>query len=122
MSDDREAHPLHSNNPAGNRQRMVPLALTALAVPLAVFSIFLAYRLSAVAHLLQRQHTVLTDLLTAGVSRENNFQEQNQVLELVRKLEITPAQRDRLKTYMADVQTAVRENGTRLNRIESRPY
>ena len=120
MPDDRETHPLKPNDPAGSRQKMVPLALTALTVLLVVFSIFLAYRLSAVEHLLQRQHTVLTDLYTAGVSQENDLQEQNQMLELVRKQQITLAHSARLKTYMADVKTSVRENGTRLDRIESR--
>ena len=120
MPDDRETHPLKPNDPAGSRQRMVPLALMGLAVLLAVFSIFLAYRLSTVAHLLQRQHTVLTDLLTAGISQENDPQEQNQMLDLVRKQQITLAHSARLKTYMADVKTSVRENGSRLDRIESR--
>ncbi len=42
------------------------------------------------------------------------------MLELLRKQEITLAYSALLKTYMADVKSSVRENGTRLDRVESR--
>lgn len=120
VSDGRETAALKSNDLSGSHRRLVPLALMSLALVLAVFFIFFTYRLSAVEHLLQRQHAALTNLSSAGVSLENDSAKKIRMLELLRKQEITLAYSALLKTYMADVKSSVRENGTRLDRVESR--
>ncbi len=120
MPDERLASSRNPEIPSGIRQKPAIFILAAVTILVAGFFIFLTYRLSTVEHLLQRQHTALMDLVTSGVSLENDSQKQNQILELVRKQEITLAQSTRLKTYMENVTISIRENGTRLDRIESR--
>lgn len=120
ISDGRKTAALKSNDLSGSHPGLVPLALMVLTIVLAVFFIFFTYRLSTVEHLLQRQHAALTNLFSADVSREKDSQNQNQMQELLRKQEITLAYSALLKTYMADVKSSVRENDTRLDRIESR--
>lgn len=66
ISDGRKTAALKSNDLSGSHRWLVPLALMALTLVLAGFFIFLTYRLSAVEHLLQRQHTVLMDLVTSN--------------------------------------------------------
>jgi di/tricarboxylate transporter len=88
ISDRRETAAVKSHDLSGSHPRRIPLALMALTLVLSVFFIFFTYRLSAVEHLLQRQHTILMDLVTSGSSLENNPPKRNQVLEPIRKQEI----------------------------------
>jgi hypothetical protein len=83
MPADREIHLLESNEPAGSHQRLISLALMVLTLVLVGFFIFFTYRLSAVEHLLQRQHTALMDLVTSDSSSENDLQKKNPVLQAI---------------------------------------
>jgi hypothetical protein len=106
ISDDRDTSALNSNDPSGRHQRLVPLALAALAILLAVFFTFFAYRLSTVENLLQRQQSALMDLVISVPSLEDDPQKKNQLLKPIRRQEIFVGEMDPIpdrkkKTHIA---------------------
>lgn len=119
-SDNQDAAGLKPHDLSGIHSKRIPLALMGLTLVLAGFFIFFIYRLSAIDHLLQRQHTILMDLVTTGPFVDNDPQKTNRILELIRKQEISLTQNERFYTDMDLLKTCIRENSTRLRRIESR--
>lgn len=116
---------VHHKNPVlqpRTEQRLGRWALIVLTIVLVWFFIFTVYRFSVVEHMMQQHKTGLADL---GASLENNTLKKEQIFEITKEKEIALAKDVALKQDLSlkqDIESLgiiLRENGTRLNRIES---